>query len=629
MRGGGGMHRLLAFFGSDLEGRGPEYLQQADHEGYALLALDFSAAARAAAAAVPYTLCDDWVGTASRLSAIENAAIWEREWFEAARQEFTWEGICWPDFDRHAMHWFWLEVAFADLLAEAFGKEGITDLRFFQDEEKRPGVYVSPADIYSAAWEEALRCTREPPDTAQEPGQHEKPDEPLYRRVFMSARARARRILTLVPQPPGPETGAIPAPVSLPKGAIVLAFNVGEAHRFTPIIEELYQGVSCPVAAVTLSHDPTRANAIGAEWPVPVAPGPALGELDAGSQAKFSQAYSRLVAEGLGEPWHSALRRFEFHFEYYRRERWPTLANGFRAWQELWKEARPQAVLVSSLYDAESQLPAAAARPLGIPTFAIPHGATQLVDDLLASDYVLYGYRIQEMAWQLGGIKSSRVKPCHGIVTENEYPSSPNSELESSGGLRLLGLTNPTGFERRLLPTLSLRAQLEALRAVNRPPADIAARINLRIKPHPNNAEFEIFALADRGLERAVVPPNADLRSALQDSDLVVAINYLGSALLHALRLGKPVVLLWVDELFLKAPGTQVDLFMPGCQLARTPEEFWDVVRKFFTDERFAQAMRLKAQEFCRGNLDDSDYPTISEVIETTLESHKTGMAAK
>jgi hypothetical protein len=162
-----------------------------------------------------------------------------------------------------------------------------------------------------------------------------------------------------------------------------------------------------------------------------------------------------------------------------------------------------------------------------------------------------------------------------------------------------------------------------ALRALASPPSDITQRLFLRIKVHPKRPELELFAAVGGQLSQKVLPINCELRSALHETDLVVAVNYYGSALVHALRSGKPVILFYTDSLIGETGRTEsAKLFFPAGTLVKNATDFWSLVREFFTHPDLAERMRLKTQDFCRENLDDSNYPSIGEVLDSILSEH-------
>lgn len=114
-----------------------------------------------------------------------------------------------------------------------------------------------------------------------------------------------------------------------------------------------------------------------------------------------------------------------------------------------------------------------------------------------------------------------------------------------------------------------------------------------------------------------VLPLNTELKSFVERVDLVLAVNYCGSALIHVLRYHKPVILFYTDPIVGKPRlNTSGELFLDAGMLVRNPEELWDVVRKFFENWEFAESLRIKAAEFYQEKLDNSRYFPIAEAFE-------------
>jgi hypothetical protein len=109
---------VLVFFGNEVKNG----LTDSDFQNYSndciLLPLDVAAIGEVVRSGVPYTLIDDWLGPGVVCQARAQASLLEKTWFETAKEACIAEGICWPAFDRHAMHWFWQTFTLAVTLAE-------------------------------------------------------------------------------------------------------------------------------------------------------------------------------------------------------------------------------------------------------------------------------------------------------------------------------------------------------------------------------------------------------------------------------------------------------------------------------------------------------------------------------
>jgi len=85
---------------------------------------------------------------------------------------------------------------------------------------------------------------------------------------------------------------------------------------------------------------------------------------------------------------------------------------------------------------------------------------------------------------------------------------------------------------------------------------------------------------------------------------------------------GKPVIFFVTEkEPMLKRPDIPRDLFAAGTTIARNPDELWELVECFFTEPGLAESMKLKAAKFARENLDDGEFPSLTDVIKPSLPS--------
>ena len=118
-------------------------------------------------------------------------------------------------------------------------------------------------------------------------------------------------------------------------------------------------------------------------------------------------------------------------------------------------------------------------------------------------------------------------------------------KLSMQGTWRVLALTNPISLGG--LSLSSPASQLTALKALDSIPPDISEKVTLSVKvnPNPRYAESELFSLATKSLGEKVLPLTTGLESVLEQVDLVVAVNYCGSALIHVLRYHKPAIFLF------------------------------------------------------------------------------------
>ena len=191
----------------------------------------------------------------------------------------------------------------------------------------------------------------------------------------------------------------------------------------------------------------------------------------------------------------------------------------------------------------------------------------------------------------------------------------------SSTRCSLLALTDAVNYaHHRLIPGYSLRAQIEALDIIGDIPTDLAALIELKIKTHPGFPDLEIFSLANDKLKQYVLPAETELSLVLDTTNLIIAVNYFGSALINSFRKGIPVVFLWVDQLVGKtAFFDQANIYTQAGELVRSKEDLWASIRRFISDLKYAEDMKQKAISFREEYLNDGDYPEIYEIIQVVL----------
>jgi hypothetical protein len=613
--------RVLAFFGSDVRSVPRAALAGRHAQGEILLALDTAAMKRCADAAVPYTVVEDWVEPDRIQAAKEEAVACEHGWFGSAREAFTRDGICWPEVDHHAMRWFWREVAVGTGLAEALEGHGLRELTFVQRVPPRPAVYdLTPTDVCGSLWCHLL------PDIARPVGSLTEVDRDGESTASpRSGRGRVRREIRRMLRR-GWRIGHAAASWWIRSGAseddlagrVVVAFNAGEYYRLTPIVRHLAARLPRGVAGVSHDDDHAAASKVAREWGVPVVTGPSRREADPAFCTRLQEAFG-LARNGAGdEPWAAVLDALGFHFDYYGTERWPMLARGYDHWASLWGRTRPRAVLVTTLQDSESQLPALAAKRLGIPTLALPHGALQ-GDDLrdLSSEYILYGLGVQGSVHEAFGVEARRLVPCRGVLQANEYPVVPAPPARSAKARRVLVLTNPIGFDGTLYPHLSVKAQVEGLRALGAPPADLAGRIEVRIKPNPQYPDRALLEAAGPATVSATVPANADLHDLLGDAALVVALDYYGSALVHVIRARIPVVFFWPDPSIGSSTNRPHEtVCLPAGRLLRDEAELWDTIRSFLDRPEFARELGERVADFADEQFDDGAHPDVADVLD-------------
>ncbi len=615
---------MLAFFGSDLDPvTGHEFLRKSSREGYSLLALDSGAMAAAAGAGLDYTLMEDWLGPEKILCAVEDAALCETGWYQPARDEFTVDGICWPEFDHVAMMWFWQNVMLAEAFAKAFiGRDG-RELKIFGERFRRAAVFTDPSYVCNAVWKDELGAK------VVELKRGRLFPENLLTQIRDNAFRRIRGLL-------GRSAESAQDTVSdFLEGSIVFLLGQLEARRFTHIAEDLLKRFPAKVAAVLGGPYQEAADemtsilgvpvASGAPWPLSPRwaffPNLLLSASGSSLKKRFRHGYQLAVEASHNKPWDKALRHLRFHFKYYFGHRWPVLhSKTFAFWSAMWLKYRPRAVVVTNVWSSYHLSACLAAKRLGIPTVLAAHGGVQLlppcIENLFQMDHVLYESSLQRSIYADAGVSYRKLTSCRGLIAANEYETQKLSHWSANNKWRVLTLLDTTGVGPNLVPLISLRAQLNALRILEALPADLTEKLDMYIKVHPFYQDLEIVAAAGKDLLKRVLPPKADLHELISEVALVVAVNYVGSALVHVLRAGLPLLYLLTEhEPMLKRPDRSFDLFMEAATVVRTADQFWTAVRDFFSDDAATERMCMKSQVFARHHLDSSSASEIGEAL--------------
>ncbi len=615
--------KVFAFFGSDLKGRNPDFLKRTHRDGYALLPLDSAGVTLAARAGLPYTLMEDWLDYSGILSALDAAQYCQENWFRAAREEFTAHGICWSELMQQVCwdHWipkFWREVMLAEAFAKAFMAQGVEELRFFKNE---PGAaFASPVASAAATvplyWEKALPGLAVPlrrQALSVDRFRHTLLFRGLRKMVHTFRALRRSLPFRITPQAQGNEPS-----VELMEGGILFMMSRYEWFRFRPIVDALANCSPGRVVVLLREQDPEVAREFMVQAAVPVlvwpdvAPEPFLAQ-------RFLSGLAKVLGASDGHPWQKALKFFESDFHFYCKDSLPRLASGFEYWLRQFVRYRPQMLVATAWQLPEALALIGAANRVGLTSFTVPHAGVCIpgkIHPSLATSYKLYSNGIQKNLYQRFGLADRQLLGCRGPLSEEEYTFRPVEAFPTKDAWKLLVLTECTDGESTSDKSITIRKQLEALRALAHPPPDLADRLLVRFKVHPTQFDLEMLKVTVEGFSEKLLAPDSDLLGALQETDLVVCVNYVGSGLIHVLRAGCPVIsFLTQHESLVEHLTPTFACFISGATLARTPEELWSLVREFFTNPDSAAKMRQKARDFAQENLRDDHFPGICEIV--------------
>jgi hypothetical protein len=170
---------------------------------------------------------------------------------------------------------------------------------------------------------------------------------------------------------------------------------------------------------------------------------------------------------------------------------------------------------------------------------------------------------------------------------------------------------------------------VRALKIVASVPEDLADKTEVWIKTHPHISDMEIIESAGNNVIPLLLPLKSDLHTALERADLVVGLNYRGTALIHAVKAGKPVIQLLTEWPALERRADfPYHILEEGTTVARTAEEFWDLVRSFFGQPDTAHQMREKSRRFFAEQLNDSRFPSVVTLVDEKLAKRPVSVLA-
>lgn len=617
------MQKALLFSAADLELRnGPRLLTKAHVDGYTIVPLDSPAVSLASELELPYQLLEDILGRTAFHDALEKAAFCERNWYHSSREAFTEDGVCWPEIDSLSMRWFWQDAMVALELAQFLRRHQAEELSLFDPLILRsPQVSLGSSDTWGALL------------AAELPGKVKKIKRLSSLRFAWWYGGLLRLIGRKLNNRMFRRSSAVPEGMPDVTKKFLLVVSSQEFHRYGQMIRDLATNMPEHVAVVVIGGRSKSVVEFGKECGIRVHAGPlslpgtlvpdlfplvptrAMSELG----RRFMAAYRIAVRKAGGKPWEQPLSALEFHFTYYCGFRWPMLhRNHFSFWTNLFSQGKPVLLLIPSQGQGEYRLVIEAARRHGIGTCLIPHAGVPRVDTDGHSDYWVFQHRAQKSFMKKLQVPENRLIGIRGIFSENEYAVSPATGLMTNDRLRILALLDDTtACTNSVVKDMSLSDQLAALRILGECPADIASKIDLALKVHPGWGDVDIIAAVSYGLADKILPVSSDLISILRNTDLVIAVNYYGSALISVLRSGVPIIFLctatkWIDS----QAAASVDTFLAGGVFVGNAREFWDVVRNFLSDPEIACELSEKSRRFGEEWLSEQDFPSVVDWLQ-------------
>lgn len=652
--------KLFVFSGADLYSFEENFLEELQIKGFGFLAIDVKAMEFASLHNFPYTIINDWLDTKTMLEIQEIAWDCENNWYTPVREEFTSNGVCWPEFDHVAMQWFWLDAITSLKLADAFRKRGIKELLIIKQKKPVPVVFFIGCGVHQTIWEKELAdiITIIEPNSGQDTshlrtGERErvqyifsKLDEfinsikkipSLKRRLKLIIHSIIKIILSMIVQFKI-SISCVYSPPEILTGKIAFLASPAELNRSHDLLKDLIS--TFPKNVVIIPHQMTKVDVYKTikTWKIPVIQIPENSNVDFTISKKFLKGYEDLTKESSERTWESIVDDVRFHFLYYCQNRWPNLNHLFKSYLKIFLKNPPKVIIGAALNYAEWHLPILAAKKCEIKTISIPHGVNFVSSTVGASeseqellfDYNLYREKInKEILHQIDGIHEKKLVACKNCTDVNSHSTQIVKSSFSQNAWKILVLFDPTyRYSNEKYPLIypmykNPQIQIDAIKNLNSPPDDLKGKISIKFKVHPFFSELELFRAAGGDAVKNVLPTDTQLQSVLEETDLVIGVNYFGSALFHALKNNNSIILYCNDDFFetsYNRDGEFFALFGNSIKIAKNSDDLWNLIRTFFTDPAVSTKMKLDVTVFSKQFLDNSSFPTIGNVVKEIIQ---------
>jgi hypothetical protein len=546
-----GGRRVAALYGRDLVDTTPDLdVVRLHDDGFELLALDRGAMSRLLELEIPFATVEDWLDEAGIPShdLFDVAAAASLGWTRGRPQTLMTDGVLWPELDYWQVPDVWTTMLLTARLCRALAVSGVIELRFgIGYPESSSAAYKTPLPAVAEAFGELLPGIARP-----------------VPRPAVGVRRRVRDRISASP---------IGGPLRTLRGAVGTLRFLGDARRVGgddagatrillmlprreldrsgTIVQMLREHFGDRVVALpwTASDDEARIAAELADG-LPTVLLPAMERGYRRDERRLRRGVvASLEQHDLGEL--EMVRGPLVHALQYLASGWAAHARRLRWAVRVLRRLSP-GVVVTAREALGYQVPREAARAVGSPVLTLPHGVVEWAPPRLLTP--------EPRTLHVAGIDNptaprDAMVVCHDALVRYEYPQRVRAieGLGRGARFRVLALTDGYGSQDRPGVNMSLHRALLAQLA--RAARDCGPDVEFLLKPHPGGPDDERLLLAqvhDEAIE--VLPREADVFALVATCDLVVGLNSLTSALVHAAAMGMPIVR-WMTNPLHRAVG--------------------------------------------------------------------------
>lgn len=607
--------KIFAFFGVDVEGFNDNHFFTLNKQGYTFLALDSVAIERISRLNLPYTIIHDWLDVPDILQIQDSAWNCEINWFQEFREEFTYNGICWPEIDHMAMHWFWLEVLLSDRIVTIFRKNNIKNFLIISQNVSNLVFWDTSGSICKEIWKNEFENCITIIDKKTE--------------TFTNLKNNNENVFSKFNQ-------FIYSPPEILKEKI--AYCIGsniEITRSTQIIQDLKRNFPNEIVFIPIFVSEKDICKIVNQWKIPIL-APVVDLIDKNLEdlkQKFSNGFQNSLKSSNNTIWRKYFSILNFYFLHFCQFRWPILNNFYVKYCDIFTHNKPKILINSVLNFAEWSIPVLAAKQVMIPTLSMPHGVLFdpskrfLSSDLIHQyDFYLTNNLLSKEIVKLNCVlPDKKIRGCNNCIDTNEYIVKKKSHYFSRHKFSILILFNPVMmYQGRLIySTKNARIQIETLELFEKLSQKYSDSVEIKYKVHPGYPELELFYAANIPVEQKILPINSETESVLEETDLIFGVNYYGSALIQVLKNKKPFINYINDEPYMLSYQKESEapkIFDSFIKSLYSPAEIIQCLDRLISDPSLLCQIIKKEEEFSKRYLNDSSYPSFSQIIKDIID---------
>jgi len=602
--------KLFAFFGTDIEGYPDDLLYKLFLEDYFIIALDSKAIEYASKFPIPFTIITDWINTDDLLKIKDNAWHCEVNWFQENRDGFSINEICWPEIDHNAMHYFWLDALLSLRLSEIFIRCDVKELLLIDQNRAVPMVYYIEGSVCKSIWLNELKG----------------------RVRFIESKRIESPIQTryIIPNHIKP---LLYSPKEFLNDKIVFFASGIEIGRSKDLIQDLIS--SFPKQVVIMPNNINDMDLISLmnRGSIPVISPLIPYSEDALIAKNFFNNYQQLMYKSKGKIWEKILAILPFHFEYYCNYRWPKLNYEFQHYFINFSKYPPRLIIGAILNMTEWHIPILSAQQLGIKTLSIPHSISVnpskhvIKSDLIFRfDFHLHIDKLsREVIKKTISIPENKFLPCNNCTDINSHKMrclSPNYRKDVIKILVLFSPTSlyiyPTTQSRLIYPNKNPRKQIESIIHFYEISKDFAEKIDIKFKVHPGFSELELFNVTNKDLSDYLLPVDAELEPIIQESNLIIGVNFYSSALINIIKSKKPIVNYINDEYFqsdMERSSNILEILKAHIMILHSKEELKSFIMKILYNPFILEEMKVNITLFSEKYVNNQNFLPISAII--------------